>query len=128
MSVSFRSWDLRAAGLAALAAAGIAGPALAQNMPAMPVTVANPVARKITETVQFTGRFQAWPSVSITSRVTGYLDKVSFVEGSVVKQGDVLFSIDPRPFQAAVDQAAAQVKIAQTRIDLSKANLNRARN
>ena len=126
MSVSFRSWDLRAAGLAALVAAGIVGPALAQNMPAMPVTVANPVARKITETVEFTGRFQAWPSVSITSRVTGYLDKVSFVEGSVVKQGDVLFSIDPRPFQAAVDQAAAQVKIAQTRIDLSKANLKRA--
>lgn len=102
------------------------GGALAQQMPAMPVTVANPVSRKITETIEFTGRFQAWPSVAITSRVTGYLDKSSFVEGSLVKQGDVLFAIDPRPFQAAVDQAAAQVKIAQTRIDLSKANLVRA--
>jgi RND family efflux transporter MFP subunit len=103
-----------------------AGSAYAQQMPAMPVTVANPVSRKISETIEFTGRFQAWPSVAVTSRVTGYLDSSSFVEGSLVKQGDVLFKIDPRPFQAVVDQAAAQVKIAQTRIDLTKANLARA--
>jgi RND family efflux transporter MFP subunit len=113
-------------GTVALVAMELAGAALAQQMPAMPVTVANPVSRKITETVEFTGRFQAWQSVNVTSRVTGYLDKISFVEGSVVKQGDVLFSIDPRPFQAVIDQAAAQVKIAQTRIDLTKANLVRA--
>jgi len=109
-----------------MAAMAVVSVALAQQMPAMPVTVANPVSRKIVETAEFTGRFQAWPSVNITSRVTGYLDKASFLEGSLVKQGDVLFSIDPRPFQAAVDQAAAQVKIAQTRIDLTKANLARA--
>lgn len=115
-----------AAGILALAAVEEVGVALAQQMPAMPVTVANPVSRKITEAVEFTGRFQAWPQVNITSRVTGYLDRSSFVEGSLVKEGDVLFSIDPRPFQAAVDQAAAQVKITQTRIDLTKANLARA--
>lgn len=115
-----------AAGVLALAALEGVGTALAQQMPAMPVTVANPVSRKITESIEFTGRFQAWPQVNITSRVTGYLDKSSFVEGSLVKEGDVLFSIDPRPFQAAVDQAAAQVKITQTRIDLTKANLARA--
>ncbi|MGO4337574.1 efflux RND transporter periplasmic adaptor subunit [Labrys sp. KB_33_2] len=115
-----------AAGVLALAVLEGVGTALAQQMPAMPVTVANPVSRKITESVEFTGRFQAWPQVNITSRVTGYLDKSSFVEGSLVKEGDVLFSIDPRPFQAAVDQAAAQVKITQTRIDLTKANLARA--
>ncbi|MDT3378697.1 efflux RND transporter periplasmic adaptor subunit [Labrys neptuniae] len=115
-----------AAGVLALAAFEGTGAALAQQMPAMPVTVANPVSRKITESVEFTGRFQAWPQVNITSRVTGYLDKSSFVEGSLVKEGDVLFAIDPRPFQAAVDQAAAQVKITQTRIDLTKANLARA--
>lgn len=126
MSVLHRSCCWLAGGVVALAVLGMADAALAQQMPAMPVTVANPVSREITEMAEFTGRFQAWPSVAITSRVTGYLDKSSFVEGSLVKQGDVLFSIDPRPFQAAVDQAAAQVKIAQTRIDLTKANLARA--
>jgi RND family efflux transporter MFP subunit len=126
MSGLHRSCCWLAGGVVVLALLGMADAALAQQMPAMPVTVANPVSRKITEMAEFTGRFQAWPSVAITSRVTGYLDKSSFVEGSLVKQGDVLFSIDPRPFQAAVDQAAAQVKIAQTRIDLTKANLARA--
>ncbi|WP_448950474.1 efflux RND transporter periplasmic adaptor subunit [Labrys neptuniae] len=126
MSMLRRRLSRLAAGVLALAAIEGAGAALAQQMPAMPVTVANPVSRKITEAIEFTGRFQAWPQVNITSRVTGYLDKASFVEGSLVKQGDVLFSIDPRPFQAAVDQAAAQVKVVQTKIDLTKANLTRA--
>ena len=92
----------------------------------MPVTVSKPVMRKVVETADFTGRFQAWPSVNVTSRVTGYLDSASFTEGGLVKQGDVLFTIDPRSLQAAVDQAQAQVKINQTKLDLAGTNLKRS--
>src|SRR3954454_25095365 len=99
--------------------------ALAQGGP-MPVSVAKPVERTVTETAEFTGRFQAWPSVQVTSRVTGYLDKATFDEGSVVKEGDVLFTVDPRPFKAAVDQAAGQLKGAETRLDLARTNLSRS--
>jgi len=92
----------------------------------MPVTVSKPVMRKVVETADFTGRFQAWPEVNVTSRVTGYLDTASFVEGGLVKEGDVLFTIDPRSLQAAVDQAKAQAKINQTKLDLASTNLKRA--
>lgn len=110
-----------------LAAGGLicAPAALAQQGP-MPVTVAKPVKRTVNETADFTGRFQAWPSVNVTSRVTGYLDTASFVEGGLVKEGDVLFTIDPRSLKSALDQAEAQVKIAKTRLDLTRTNLKRA--
>src|SRR6476620_8628636 len=101
------------------------GEGLAQGGP-MPVSVAKPVLRQITETADFTGRFQAWPSVQVTSRVTGYLVSASFDEGGMVKEGDVLFKIDARPFQAAVDQASAQLQVSKTRVDLAKTNLQRA--
>jgi len=109
------------AGLAAMAPASLS----AQQGP-MPVTVSKPVMRKVVETADFTGRFQAWPEVNVTSRVTGYLDTASFVEGGLVKEGDVLFTIDPRSLQAAVDQAKAQAKINQTKLDLASTNLKRA--
>ncbi|MDQ0467512.1 efflux RND transporter periplasmic adaptor subunit [Labrys wisconsinensis] len=121
--ISRASARLHAAALAALLATTVGAGA---QMGPLPVTVAKPVSRKVTETADFTGRFQAWPSVQITSRVTGYLDKATFVEGALVKEGDVLFTIDPRPFQAAVDQATAQVKVAQTRLDLARTNLARS--
>jgi RND family efflux transporter MFP subunit len=92
----------------------------------MPVTVAKPVMRKVVETADFTGRFQAWPIVNVTTRVTGYLEKASFVEGSLVKEGDVLFTIDPRPFKAAVEQAEAQLQVNRTKLDLAQTNLQRA--
>jgi RND family efflux transporter MFP subunit len=92
----------------------------------MPVSVAKPVKRTVVETADFTGRFQAWPSVDIRSRVTGYLQSGSFIDGSIVREGDLLFTIDPRPFQAAVDQAAAQLKVAETKLDLARTNLQRA--
>lgn len=118
----FRLAPLVLAGLGLLA---IAASALAQAGP-MPVTVAAPVMRKVVETADFTGRFQAWPSVQVTSRVTGYLESAPFTEGALVNEGDVLFTIDPRPFKAAVDQAAAQLEVAKTKVDLAKTNLDRA--
>lgn len=94
--------------------------------PALPVSVAKPVQRRVIETADFTGRFQGSAQVQITSRVTGTIDSAPFKEGSLVKAGDILFVIDARPLQAAVDQTKAGVQGAQTRLDLTRANLTRA--
>jgi RND family efflux transporter MFP subunit len=99
--------------------------AKAQGGP-LPVSVAKPVERKVTETAEFTGRFQAWPTVQVTSRVTGYLQNAPFEEGSMVKEGDVLFTIDPRPFQSAVAQAEAQLKANETKVELGRTTYQRA--
>ena len=73
------------------------------------VNVAVPTQRPVTDYVDFTGRTDAVQSVDIVPRVTGYLTKLAFKEGSEVKKGDVLFEIDPRPYQAQYDQGQGQV-------------------
>jgi RND family efflux transporter MFP subunit len=90
------------------------------------VTVASPLIKRITEWDEFTGRFEATESVEIRARVSGYLQSVNFADGAMVKEGDVLFMIDPRPYQASVDQAKADVASAQARLDWATAELNRA--
>ena len=80
----------------------------AQSPPGAPppqVTVAKPVMRTIVETQEFTGRFDAVQSVEIRSRVNGYLDKVNFIDGSLVKKDDLLFVVDKRTYQTALVQA-----------------------
>ena len=72
-------------------------------MPVVPVS--QPVQREVTDFVDFTGRTDAVNSVNIVPRVTGYLVKMPFKEGSDVKKDDLLFEIDPRPYQAQLDQA-----------------------
>ena len=79
------------------------------------VPVAQPVQRQVTDYVDFTGRTDAVESVNIVPRVTGYLVQMPFKEGSEVKKGDLLFVIDPRPYQAQLDQAKAQVVLNQAR-------------
>lgn len=122
-----RSWAKSA--LLAAAAMGHAMAALAQQGPpqALPVTVAKPVTRSVTETVEFTGRFQASATVQVVSRVSGFLEKAPFTEGGNVKAGDVLFVIDARPFEAAAAQAQAQLDAQQTRLDLAQSNYDRSR-
>lgn len=71
------------------------------------VTVATPLVRKITDWDEYTGRLAAVESVEIRARVTGYLQSVHFQDGALVKRGDLLFVIDPRPYQAALDGARA---------------------
>ena len=71
----------------------------------MPVTVSYPVERDVTDYADFTGRTAAVDSVEVRARVSGYLDKVNFKEGALVKKGDVLFEIDPRTYQAELEQA-----------------------
>ena len=86
------------------------------------VTVSQPAAREIVEWDEYTGRFDAVEFVEIRARVAGYLDTVHFTDGQLVRKGDLLFTVDPRPFERAVEQARAEVAQAQTKID--NANLD----
>ena len=74
------------------------------------VTVSIPVVREVTNYEEFTGYTDAVSTVDIRARVSGYLIKVNFKDGDVVKQGDLLYQIDPRPFQATLDQAKGEVE------------------
>jgi RND family efflux transporter MFP subunit len=78
--------------------------------PAPKVTVSRPIPREVTDYEDFTGRTDAVSTVDIRARVTGYLDMVKFKDGDIVKDGDLLYQIDPRPFQAALDQAKGEVE------------------
>ena len=93
--------------------------------PVVPVSL--PVEREVTDYVEFTGRTNAVQSVDIRPRVTGYLVKIPFKEGADVKAGDLLFEIDPRPYQAQLDQATGLVNLYQAQLKLAKINYNRDR-
>src|SRR5271166_3309889 len=75
----------------------------------IPVTVSRPVERDVTDYADFTSRTAAVDSVEVRAHVWGYLDKVNFKEGALVKKGDVLFELDARPYQALLNQARAKV-------------------
>src|SRR4051794_31101757 len=77
--------------------------------PPPPVTVAHPLVKKVTEWDEFTGRFEPVESVDIRARVSGYLQEVHFKDGQMVDKDQLLFVIDPRPFQLAVERAKADV-------------------
>jgi multidrug efflux system membrane fusion protein len=112
---------------AALFAGLAAGTAQAQQAGAPPtVTVAKPIVRDIVEDDEFVGRFQAVDEVTLRSRVNGYLDQVHFKDGTVVKKGDLLFTIDQRPYQAAYDAAKSQVDVITSALNFAKAQLDRA--
>jgi RND family efflux transporter MFP subunit len=78
-----------------------------------PVTVSYPIEREVTDYVDFTGRTAAVDSVEVRAHVWGFLDKVNFKEGALVKKDDVLVEIDPRTYQAALDQAKADLESKQ---------------
>jgi RND family efflux transporter MFP subunit len=84
------------------------------------VSVAQVLQRRVKDWDEFTGRLQAVETVEIRPRVSGYIDQVAFTEGKVVKRGDLLFVIDPRPYKADYDRAAADVKRYKTTLDLAK--------
>ena len=111
---------------AALLVTAFGGPALAQDQQLPVVTGAKPVVRQIVEDDEFVGRFDAVDQVAIRSRVSGYLDKVGFQDGALVKTGDLLFTIDQRPYKAAYDAAKSQVDVAKSLLEFSKMQLDRA--
>src|SRR4029078_13683397 len=81
-----------------------------------PVTVSHPLTRSVRDFADFTSRTAAVDSVEVRARVTGYLDKVNFKEGELVKKGDVLFEIDPRTYRAALKQAQRNLASAGARV------------
>ena len=95
--------------------------------PAPQVTVAAVVAKEITQWDEFTGRVAAVETVELTPRVGGYIEKITFQEGQEVKQGDVLFVIDARSYQAEFDRARAEVERGRSRVALAKSELVRAK-
>jgi RND family efflux transporter MFP subunit len=84
------------------------------------VSVAQVLQRPVKDWDEFTGRLQAVETVEIRPRVSGYIDQVAFTEGKVVKRGDLLFIIDPRPYKADYDRAAADVKRFKTTLELAR--------
>jgi membrane fusion protein, multidrug efflux system len=91
-----------------------------------PVSAAVVVEKTIAETQEFSGRLEAFDRVEIRSRVSGFITAVNFKPGSEVKKGDVLFVIDPRPYQAEADRAQAAASSAKAKADLARLELNRA--
>ncbi len=91
------------------------------------VPVARPESREVTDSVDYTGRIAAVNAVDVRPHVTGYVTQAPFREGSEVKKGDLLFEIDPRPYQAAVDAAKAQLALYQANHRLAQAELARSR-
>ena len=97
----------------------------AKAPPPPTVTVANPVKRTVTDYDEYVGRFVAVNSVEVRARVSGYLDGVHFMDGQLVKKGDLLFTIDKRSFQNALDQARATLTQAKAGLSYAQADLER---
>jgi multidrug efflux system membrane fusion protein len=93
--------------------------------PPVPVSVAQVLEKTVTEWDEFSGRVQAIDRVEIRPQVSGIIEAVHFDEGQLVKKGDPLFTIDPRPFQAALAQAQAALAGAQAKLALANTNLDR---
>src|SRR6185295_19739881 len=90
------------------------------------VTVAKPTQRTIVDQDEYVGRFVPVDVVEIRARVSGYLDKVHFTDGQIVKAGDLLFTIDKRPFQNTLDQARANLEVSRSNVIFTQADLARA--
>ncbi len=106
-----RSQDHRYArplGLCLILLAGCRQPAPPVTLAVPKVTVAHPVERETVDEEEFTGWMQASETVEVRARVRGHIQEVHFQDGDLVKQGQLLFELDPRPFQVAIDMAIAQ--------------------
>ena len=138
MTSKSKRWALVGAGMGIAASFGtaalfldlpmstVAVAAAPVQAPATPVTVAMVEARDITTWEEFSGRLEAVDRVQIRSRVDGAIQSVNFREGALVKAGDLLFTIDPAPYQAAVAQAQGQVASARAKLDLARLQFERA--
>lgn len=139
MTSKSKRWALVGAGIGIAASFGAAAlvldmpmstaaiAAAPQQAPAIPVTVAMVEARNVTTWEEFSGRLEAVDRVQIRPRVDGVIQSVNFREGALVKAGDLLFTIDPAPYQAAVAQAQGQVASAKAKLDLARLQFDRAK-
>ncbi len=97
----------------------------AQQQGPLPVNVQTAVEKEVTEWDEFTGRIEAVESVEIRPRVSGYITEIHFKAGALVEKGDLLFVIDPRPYQADLDRAAANVEQTQAQLKLAEIDFKR---
>jgi RND family efflux transporter MFP subunit len=109
----------------AAALTGCSSQATPTPPPAPKVSIAAALERDVTEWDEFTGRLEAVESVEIRPRVTGYIESVHFTEGGLVKKGDLLFVIDPRPYQAELDRAQAELTRAEAHAQLADTDFTR---
>lgn len=123
---------VRFAGVAiAVAALSVAGcsegqPQQAKGPPPPPtVTVAKPVRKLVVDHDEYVGRFVALDSVEVRARVGGYLERINFTDGQLVKQGDILFVIDRRPYRHVLEQAKANLALARANLAYAQADLER---
>ena len=114
--------------VAGLAASACTSTSAQPGAPMLPtVTVAQAIAREITEWDEFTGRLEAVNTVEIRPRVSGFVSRVHFREGALVRRGDLLFQIDPRPFQAEVDRLRAELQRTRSTQQRAQSELARAK-
>jgi multidrug efflux system membrane fusion protein len=107
-------------------ALGACGPAEAPAPKPPTVGVAKPIRRTVTDWDEFTGRFEATEQVDVRARVSGYLETVAFKDGAIVQKGDLLFVIDPRPYEAALKRSQAALAAAQAKVTQSGRDLGRS--
>ena len=104
----------------------VSSSAFAQGGPqAMPVSVSAPIAKRVTQWDEYSGRFEAVATVEIRARVSGFIDKLHFKDGQSVNVGDPLFTIDKRPYEIAVESAAADVARNKAQVDLADLQVQR---
>ncbi len=115
-----------ASAIMAAALYGCSSRSEAQAPPAPSVTVAVPLVQAVQDWDEFTGRFEATQSVEVRARVGGYISGVHFRDGDYVRRGQLLFTLDPRPAQAALASARAQLSQAQAQLTLAQSELERA--
>src|SRR5438067_4563582 len=97
------------------------------EQPALPVNVVTVVEKEVDEWDEFTGRLEAVESVEIRPRVSGYITEIHFQAGAIIRKGDLLYVIDPRPYQADFDRAAAEFERMQAQLKLAQIELDRAK-
>jgi multidrug efflux system membrane fusion protein len=93
----------------------------------LPVNVVIVIEKEVNEWDEFTGRLEAVESVEVRPRVSGYITEIRFEAGAIIKKGDLLYVIDPRPYQADFDRAAAEFERMQAQLKLSQIELDRAK-
>ncbi|HQU41956.1 MAG TPA: efflux RND transporter periplasmic adaptor subunit, partial [Pirellulales bacterium] len=101
-------------------------PVQLEPTPPPTVTISQPIEREISDDHYFIGHTEAIKAVEVRARVSGFIDKVAFTDGAIVKEGDLLFQIDPRPFDAAVARDEAALAAANARAKRAAADLARA--
>ena len=94
--------------------------------PPPPVSVAAVIEKRVNDWDEFTGRLEAVDTVDVRPRVSGYIERVAFHEGSEVERGDLLFEIDPRPFQTELNRVEAELARARSQFELAQSQLRRS--